>query len=77
MRKGLFLARHGPVLAGTWRASSAIWVFCEFDTLFVSTVRNFSAELYFVFVYILVPVCNFLNFGMFHYSFVGWYYRYW
>ena len=29
----LLLARQGPVLAGTWRASSVVWVFREFDTL--------------------------------------------
>ena len=27
------LARQGPALVGPWRASSVVWVFCEFDTL--------------------------------------------
>ena len=33
-----FLARQGPALAGTWRAISVVWVFREFDTLFVSLI---------------------------------------
>ena len=36
-----FLARQGPMLAGPWRASSIVWVFREFDTLFVSLTLSF------------------------------------
>ena len=34
-------ARQGPAPEGTWRASSVVWVFHEFDTLFVSLILSF------------------------------------
>ena len=35
------LARQRPALADTWRASSVVWVFRGFDTLFVSLTLSF------------------------------------
>ena len=40
-KKVSLLARQGPALAGTWRASSVVWVFREFETLFVSLILSF------------------------------------
>ena len=32
-KRSPFILRQGPALVGTWRASSVVWVFREFDTL--------------------------------------------